>query len=564
MSIKLIENEIRRFLATKEPEVICVSGRWGVGKTFAWNQNLRDAQANDQIALESYSYVSLFGVNSLEELKYSIFENSVKSSEIGVELSLDALQSQTTAAAKQLGKKSLGVIQQVPALRNYLGGLGAVWFSLVRKTIICIDDMERRGKNLSVREVLGLVSNLRELKGCKVALILNDEALEEDKEEFKKYLEKVVDTSLKFEPSAQECASIALPKDGETNKLLAESCVALGISNIRLIKRIERSMRQVEAMLKGFDKQVLKQAVQSLALLGWSVYEPARAPSLDYLQHRRGPDIFGADKDEVVPANEAAWNALLDDYGFSGMDEFDLVLLEGIRNGFFDSSLLEKRASPLNNQIKAAKLSTAFQDAWRMFHDSFADNQEQVLNAIYQSFFEGVQYITPVNLSGTVSLFKELGRQEQAAAIIKHYVKSHGEDREFFDLNNYPFGGDVKDPDVVRAFSEKYATFKVEREITTTLLSMANMNGWSEKDIVTLSTMPVEEYYKLFKKSEGRDLRRIINACLQFDNIMNATEQMKRISKRAKDALRRIGQESEINARRVKRYGIEVRVPPSS
>jgi hypothetical protein len=439
-----------------------------------------------------------------------------------------------------------------------------VWFSLVRKAIICIDDMERRGKNLSVREVLGLVSNLRELKGCKVALILNDEALEEDKEEFKKYLEKVVDTSLKFEPSAQECASIALPTDGETNKLLAESCVALGISNIRLIKRIERSVRQVETMLKGFDEQILKQAVQSLALLGWSVYEPARAPSLDYLQHRRGPDIFGADKDEVVPANEAAWNALLDDYGFSGMDEFDLVLLEGIRNGFFDSSLLEKRASPLNNQIKAAKLSTAFQDAWRMFHDSFADNQEQVLSAIYQSFFEGVQHITPVNLSGTVSLFKELGRQEQAATIIKHYVTSHGEDREFFDLNNYPFSGHVKDPDVVRAFSEKYATFKVEREITTTLLSMANMNGWSEKDIVTLSTLPIEEYYKLFKKSEGRDLHRIINACLQFDNIMNATEPMKEISKRAKDALRRIGQESEINARRVKRYGIEVGVLPSS
>jgi hypothetical protein len=204
-------------------------------------------------------------------------------------------------------------MQQIPFIKNYIGGLGPMLFSLVRKSIVCVDDIERRGKNLSVREVLGLVSNLKELKGCKVALTLNDEALEEDKDEFQRYLEKVVDTSLKIAPSAQECVRIAIAKDGETAKLLAEKCVALGIANISLVKRIERSVRQVEPMLKGFDDQVLKQAVSSLALLGWSVYEPRRAPSIDYLQNRRDP--FGTRKDEVVPANEAAWNALLDAYG---------------------------------------------------------------------------------------------------------------------------------------------------------------------------------------------------------------------------------------------------------
>jgi Cdc6-like AAA superfamily ATPase len=100
MSTTLIENQIRTFLSNKEPEVICISGPWGVGKTFAWNRNVKDAHASKHIALDAYSYVSLFGINSLDELKYSIFENSVKSSDIGVELSLDALQPVTAAAAK--------------------------------------------------------------------------------------------------------------------------------------------------------------------------------------------------------------------------------------------------------------------------------------------------------------------------------------------------------------------------------------------------------------------------------------------------------------------------------
>jgi hypothetical protein len=80
VSIELVRSEIERFLSTDEPEAICISGPWGVGKTFAWNRYLKDALARNKIALGRYSYVSLFGVNSLEEFKYSIFENSMKCS----------------------------------------------------------------------------------------------------------------------------------------------------------------------------------------------------------------------------------------------------------------------------------------------------------------------------------------------------------------------------------------------------------------------------------------------------------------------------------------------------
>jgi len=185
-------------------------------------------------------------------------------------------------------------------------------------------------KAYTFRDVMGLISNLKEHKGCKICLILNDEVIEEDKDEFRTYFEKVVDISLQFAPSAAECARIALAANTKTEKLLAENCVALGISNIRLIKKIERSTRRIEPMLRKFDEQVLKQAVQSLTLFGWSLYEPSKAPSLDYLRKRTGPDPFGIDKDKPIPEREAGWNAMLDAYRFSGFDEFDSVLLDGI------------------------------------------------------------------------------------------------------------------------------------------------------------------------------------------------------------------------------------------
>jgi tRNA A37 threonylcarbamoyladenosine biosynthesis protein TsaE len=61
VSMRLIEDEISRFLSTTAPEAICISGHWGVGKTYAWNRFLKDVQAAKKIALPRYSYVSLFG-----------------------------------------------------------------------------------------------------------------------------------------------------------------------------------------------------------------------------------------------------------------------------------------------------------------------------------------------------------------------------------------------------------------------------------------------------------------------------------------------------------------------
>jgi hypothetical protein len=55
MSLDLIKQEVRRFLSTAEPEVVCIKGRWGVGKTFAWNGYVEEYK--NSITLPRYSYV---------------------------------------------------------------------------------------------------------------------------------------------------------------------------------------------------------------------------------------------------------------------------------------------------------------------------------------------------------------------------------------------------------------------------------------------------------------------------------------------------------------------------
>src|SRR6185437_3617000 len=101
---------------------------------------------------------------------------------------------------------------------------------------ICVDDLERIGTGIDIRNVLGLASQLKELKACKVALILNDEALDDEKnEEFRRYFEKVIDTHLKFSPTPKECTHIAVDVNSELGRSIAESCNKLGVDNIRVI-----------------------------------------------------------------------------------------------------------------------------------------------------------------------------------------------------------------------------------------------------------------------------------------------------------------------------------------
>ena len=67
--------EIKRFLKTQEPEVIAITGEWGVGKTYTWHAELTEARTDQKYGLDRYSYVSLFGLNSLEALKLALVEN---------------------------------------------------------------------------------------------------------------------------------------------------------------------------------------------------------------------------------------------------------------------------------------------------------------------------------------------------------------------------------------------------------------------------------------------------------------------------------------------------------
>lgn len=557
MSTTLVKERVARFLKSPEPEVLCVKGKWGVGKTHMWKVALAAAAATpDGIALDRSAYVSLFGVNTLEELKFAIFENTIKRDQISSGASLDTLKS-AVEGAEGLGRKHAWLLNLFPFTRNALAGAAPGLFLTVRNQILCIDDYERKGQKLDAGDVLGLASFLKEERRCKVILLMNDEALTpEQRKKFDEYLEKVVDTLVTFNPSAKESVAIALPDGDDITKIVAANCTALGIASIRVIRKIATAVSDVAPLLKEYDAGVMRQATMSLPLFVWGRYQPGEAPPVEFLK-TKAKGLYGLKKTEDATPEQAAWNALLAAYGFIWADDFDGALIEGVQNGYFDPEKIHKFAKDVQAQAIASKADSSFGKAWEMYHDSFDQNQDDVLNAIHTAFMSGFQHISPLNLNGTVTLFKVLGRADQAKEMIAAYVNGRMEGRQFFDLNEYPFSGEVTDPDIIETFNNKLATFVDDRDLAKMLLGIRD-GGWDEEVLRSLTSIPVSEYIRVLKSHKGRDLRKIIEAGLQFNRISNATESMREVARRMIEALTMVGKESSINARRVGKFGIKI------
>ncbi|MBB3428305.1 hypothetical protein FHT85_005330 [Rhizobium sp. BK312] len=555
MSVPLVQEAIAQFLNRKDPEVLCIRGRWGVGKTYTWSKALESAHDSGTVKLARYSYVSLFGINSLDELKLAVFENVIAFSQGLKRADLETLDAYVSSIGSW--RKLAKLAQSIPIVKNFAGGEigGLVSFMTIRDQIICIDDLERRGQKLDVGDVLGLISFLREQRNCKIVLLLNDEQLsEEARKDFERNLEKVADTSLVFEPSTNDSVKVGISGETETDGIVTDCCVSLGITNIRVIKRIRRLVAALEPLLAEFDADVFKTAARSVVLFGWSRDQAGLAPPLSFLR-RMTVDLSGGRRNDI-PADEAAWNSLLAAYGYVWTDELDQALIVGVERGFFDADTLKGAAKIAHDKIVATKADGAFEAAWSAYHDSFSNDDKDVLDGIYMSFMKNVRYISPVNLSGTVSLFKELGRPEQAKDMIEHYMAERKEPRSYFDLDEYPFAESITDNDVRDAFEARVAEIPESRDVAGALLSIKS--GWSEGTLTLLATTDAKEYAEVLKAHSGSELRRMLSNALQFDRISNATDQMKEIPKRVRAALMIIGQESPINARRVRRFGVSV------
>lgn len=554
-----IEAEINRFLRTDEPEVLCIRGSWGVGKTYTWKRLIRTAETDKELALEHPSYVSLFGLTTLDEVRHSIAANE----ELGEADDGDGYGDRLKKAFTQVwhhAKKFRGGSVAAASLfgaRDLADFVYQSAFALVRKKVICFDDLERAGVGLHVRDILGLASFLKEERECKVVLLLNDKEIGKGgSKDFRSHIEKVADINIEFDLTAEEAVEVVFPGPPEQIEFLAPNLIALGINNIRIIKKIERLAARLTAVLEPFDEAVREQAMATLVLGGWSVNQRDIAPSIDFIEKYNRNERQLRNDEEKDP-KEADWEKALESYPYLYTDDMDSVILKYVRVGFFDEAEIRSKAAKLQEGLRLHNRENALSKVWSdLYHGSLATDDNEFLDRLGESALVEVKYTSPVNMNSAVRMLRDHGRAKQADNLIARYFEAHSDkDPKFFDIEYHFFGPEDRIDDRFRAaFEERRSAYVDDRDPRVVLESIGERRSWNKADAALFGRLSEEELMAVVEALRGEFVRPAIESLLAIgrSNYPESPE----LLKTATSALRRIAAKSPIRAEKVRRFGI--------
>ncbi|WP_028966928.1 hypothetical protein [Sphingomonas phyllosphaerae] len=557
MSIAQIEAEIRRFLSTDAPEVLCIKGRWGVGKTYGWRAFLRAAQADGSLAMQRYSYVSLFGQNSVDGLRYALFETTVTGANIGREPD-EATFGELVAdrdTARKLGRL-VGWAGTIFNRKGVADLLAQSAFLMVRRQLVCLDDLERAGTGIRIRDVLGLSSLLKEERKCKVVLLLNDEEHDE-RDEFERQLEKVADVTVRFDPTPAEAAAIALDPASDAGHLLTPRVVELGITNIRVIKKIERLAVRLLDLLAGHDEGLVAESVATIALAGWAVQQPGQAPTLGFLRDYNSIAMTMRAGREPLHADAQRFRAMLADYPYRWASDLDRAIIDGAEQGYFADDALRATAAAVAAERRVNSRDNAFTRVWEeLYHGSLATEDHEFLDALRDSATAEAAAISPLNINSAVRVLREAGRGDEADRLVTDYVAARDDEAPgFFEIGRHHFtAGDRLDDALRDAFAARLAAHVDPRDPLEVLRSIGERRGWDDEDAALMARQGADDFERMFLALRGPALKPALDMVRAMGRShLPASDAIEAASA---ESLRRIAARSELRRQRLQAWGV--------
>lgn len=523
-----IENALRSFISSREGGAIVLQGKWGLGKTYFWRQRIMKAFLADKRVpkhRKHYSYVSMFGVESLADLKAAVFQAAN-------EFDSDFLASRWRYFTPRWLWWKLKLIlphaldnAAIPYVREGLAKTyNALTFFAIRDRLICLDDLERRGSGLQLLDLLGLISQLAEQRACRVVVILNTGALsKEDQAIWDKHKEKVFLGEMTYSPSVTECIDLGLEEaKGERWHSLARDCLQqLDVSNIRIVHRAKRSIYKALAAVEGrqLRTETVDRIVRVLVMLEYAHSGKAEgAPPID-LVLRTGPFDYALFRrgDEERSDEEERWLELISNYNVFFGDNLDIALAKMVRIGFPDPAEIRGAIESFEEQTQAQADKEAWHEAWRLYHDTFAENTDELLD-----LFERVwPPVSPTehanNLESLIRLFRTLGRPQVASRFIQQWVdERRGSRLEELGPDHFHMFGPITDPELVEAMKEAFDTKQAQFDLAGAIRKMDDDMGLNSEAIEVIAGAQPDQIARALDENPGRYLSGAVTKTLKL------------------------------------------------
>lgn len=482
------EANVVEFLKHKEKKVLVIKGKWGIGKTFKWNEI---ANKNfSSLDFSNYSYVSLFGLDGLQELQSSVFYNARR-------IDTDNKSSVVKSNLKKVGK----VAKNIPQVTKYVNAMSTIENSLVNKYLICIDDIERKSNKLLMSTLLGYISNLSELNDCKVILIFNDDMLpEDDRIAIDQYREKAIDLELEYSPNPIENIDIEF-RDHRYSKLVFDIFKPEGLNNIRIIRYIKWNLDALSPLLNDSEEAVRCELLSTIAILTYVHHEPSINIRANEIKRVFKPSLKREDADIKLRSR-------ISPLGYNYYEEYEDEIINYIENGWMDESKFCKNIRMLNERQLNKKISSRLKKIWGLYNDNFLSTREEIVVGFEEFLNEHLSSINVNELCHMLEILKEIESDFDEKIWIEKFIKINLKSDNpslLRQLKRLAFNSKLTE-----LISEQEKTISKDYSIYNVLKSITLHQGYAEEDLEYLGNLSVEEIYKFLVKDDNEDLLVVI------------------------------------------------------
>ncbi len=169
----LVESILDYIRADYTDYAIMINGEWGSGKTYFWNNKIRNKIDTLQLNGKHYTtiYMSLYGISNLEDISKKIFIETTQLMDKNMKKYMNATGQQSIP---EYAKTGLDMANLFGVTQNGDKVDYSKFFSTDDK-VLCFDDLERA--NVDVIDILGYINNFVEHDHIKTIIICNEKEL---------------------------------------------------------------------------------------------------------------------------------------------------------------------------------------------------------------------------------------------------------------------------------------------------------------------------------------------------------------------------------------------------
>lgn len=169
----LVESILDYIRADYTDYAVMINGEWGSGKTYFWNNKVRNKIESMQLNGKRYKtiYMSLYGISNLEEISKKIFIETTQLMDKNLKKYMD---NNNQVTIPEYAKTGLDMANFFGVTQNG-DKLDYSEFFATDDKVLCFDDLERA--NVDVIDILGYINNFVEHDHIKTIIICNEKEL---------------------------------------------------------------------------------------------------------------------------------------------------------------------------------------------------------------------------------------------------------------------------------------------------------------------------------------------------------------------------------------------------